>query len=137
MRGAPRGYLAVLGAFGVATAAAVLVGAELLAAFLVDPTLAAAVAAGAALAARAGIGWARDVVAARTAARVADELRRGVLDGAPTDAGATATLLTRGLDALRPYLTGYLPRSRSPPRSRSRCSSGSPSSTRPRRSWSR
>ncbi|UVS77105.1 thiol reductant ABC exporter subunit CydD [Actinokineospora sp. UTMC 2448] len=104
-----RGYLAVLGAFGAATAVAVLVQAELLASFLVEPTVSAAVVAGLAIAARAGIGWAREVVAARTAARVTHSLRTRVIDGVPGDAGSTVTLLTRGLDALRPYLTGYLP----------------------------
>ncbi|MGW5055067.1 thiol reductant ABC exporter subunit CydD [Actinokineospora sp. NPDC004072] len=104
-----RNYLAVLGVFGVGTAVAVLLQAELLAAFLVDPTLPAAALAGLAVALRAGIGWVREVVAARTAARVGHELRTRVLDGAPGDAGAAATLLTRGIDALRPYLAGYLP----------------------------
>ncbi|MGX7825196.1 thiol reductant ABC exporter subunit CydD [Actinokineospora sp. 24-640] len=102
-------YLAILGVFGVLTAAVVLAQAELVAAFLVGPSVSAALVAGGALVVRAGVGWGREVVAARVAARVGHSLRLRVLDGVPGEAGATATLLTKGLDALRPYLAGYLP----------------------------
>ncbi|BFU44473.1 thiol reductant ABC exporter subunit CydC [Krasilnikovia sp. MM14-A1004] len=68
--------------------------------------------------ARAGLAWAEQVVAQRAAARVGDELRRGVLAAAlrrgPAwaaryGAGRLTAVLTTGLDALRPWFSGYLP----------------------------
>jgi ATP-binding cassette subfamily C protein CydCD len=69
-------------------------------------------------AARSVLTWAEQVVAQRTAAAVALELRRAVLSAAlrrgPAwvagfGTGRLAALLTGGLDALRPWFAGYLP----------------------------
>ncbi|GAA0735834.1 thiol reductant ABC exporter subunit CydD [Dactylosporangium roseum] len=69
-------------------------------------------------AARAALTWAEQVVGQRTAAAVTDELRRSVLHAAlrrgPAwvagfGAGRLAAVLTGGLDALRPWFSGYLP----------------------------
>ncbi|MDI6104870.1 thiol reductant ABC exporter subunit CydC [Actinoplanes sp. NEAU-A12] len=71
-----------------------------------------------AFAARAGLAWGEQVVAQRTAARVTDELRRSLLDRvvgrgpawvASYGAGRLTTVLGTGLDALRPWFSGYLP----------------------------
>ncbi|MGW3206101.1 thiol reductant ABC exporter subunit CydD [Streptomyces sp. NPDC001135] len=73
---------------------------------------------GAVMAGRAVLTWVRGVLAQRAAAdakralrdRVTGRLRRaGPLRTADHRHGETATLLTRGLDALDPYVTGYLP----------------------------
>ncbi|GAA2142873.1 thiol reductant ABC exporter subunit CydD [Nocardioides koreensis] len=67
------------------------------------------------LAARALVGWAVDVLAARAAARVGTDLRRrlvrAVLAGAAgtRSSGEVAVLATRGVSAAEPYLTRYLP----------------------------
>jgi ATP-binding cassette subfamily C protein CydD len=67
---------------------------------------------------RALLGWARGVLAQRAVAdakrtlrdRVIGHLERtGPLRSAAHRHGETATLLTRGLDALDPYVLGYLP----------------------------
>jgi ATP-binding cassette subfamily C protein CydCD len=67
---------------------------------------------------RALLAWAEQVIAQRTAARVAGELRLAVLAAAlrrgPAWAagfgtGRLTALLTGGLDALRPWFSGYLP----------------------------
>jgi ATP-binding cassette subfamily C protein CydCD len=72
----------------------------------------------AAFVARAGLSRAEQVVAQRTAARVTDELRRSVLAAAlrlgPAwvaryGSGRLAAVLAGGLEALRPWFTGYLP----------------------------
>jgi len=72
----------------------------------------------AAFAARAALTWAEQVVAQRTAARVTDELRRTALAAAlrhgpawvaSYGSGRLTAVLTGGLDALRPWFTGYLP----------------------------
>ncbi|MFI6942098.1 ABC transporter ATP-binding protein/permease [Streptomyces sp. NPDC050418] len=74
--------------------------------------------AAAAVAARGIAGWAQATAAQRAASDIKLALRTGLLDAAarrsPYDpdgrrAGETSTLLTRGLDALDPYLVGYLP----------------------------
>jgi ATP-binding cassette, subfamily C, bacterial CydCD len=71
-----------------------------------------------AFAARAGLSWAEQVVAQRTAARVTDELRgsmvRALLRRGPAwvadfGAGRLTAVLTTGVDALRPWFGGYLP----------------------------
>ncbi|MBB2943686.1 ATP-binding cassette subfamily C protein CydCD [Actinoplanes lutulentus] len=68
--------------------------------------------------ARAVLAWAEQVVARRTAARVTDELRRSMLDAvvrrgpawvADYGSGRLATVLGTGLDALKPWFSGYLP----------------------------
>ncbi|WP_189331879.1 ATP-binding cassette domain-containing protein [Actinoplanes ianthinogenes] len=71
-----------------------------------------------AFAARGLLSWAEQVVARRTAARVTDELRRSLLAAiirrgpawvASYGAGRLTTILGTGLDALRPWFSGYLP----------------------------
>jgi ATP-binding cassette subfamily C protein CydD len=120
---AVRRHLAVLGVLGVATGVLVISQATTLAAVL-------AAAAGGrldrtalggfvvAVALRAVVGWAQGVVAARAAATVKAALRadllRAVTGRGPgwlggQRAGGIATLAGRGLDALDPYFTGYLP----------------------------
>ncbi|MFE2109231.1 thiol reductant ABC exporter subunit CydD [Kitasatospora sp. NPDC059463] len=105
--------------------AALVVGqAVLLAGLLADgfaghgPQLPALAALGAVLTLRALLAWARGALAQRAAAetgralreRLVGRLRRtGPRRLAARRHGETATLLTRGLDALDPYLTGYLP----------------------------
>ncbi|MEV4702713.1 thiol reductant ABC exporter subunit CydC [Actinoplanes sp. NPDC049316] len=68
--------------------------------------------------ARAALTWAEQVVAQRTAARVTDDLRRRTLAAAlrhgpgwvaSYGSGRLSAVLTGGLDALRPWFTGYLP----------------------------
>ncbi|ROP27362.1 ATP-binding cassette subfamily C protein CydCD [Couchioplanes caeruleus] len=72
----------------------------------------------AAFLARAGLVWAEQVVAQRTAARVTDDLRRATLHAAlrrgparvaSYGSGRLTAALTGGVDALRPWFTGYLP----------------------------
>ncbi len=66
---------------------------------------------------RAGAGWLSDLLAARAAALVGDDLRRRVLtaslDRRPAASGRAsgdvALLATRGVSAAEPYLTRYLP----------------------------
>ncbi|WP_433293360.1 thiol reductant ABC exporter subunit CydC [Actinoplanes sp. CA-030573] len=67
---------------------------------------------------RAAASWAEQRVAVTTAARVTDELRRRMLAALPRrgpawvagfGAGRLTTVLTSGLDALRPWFAGYLP----------------------------
>ncbi|MCY1138532.1 thiol reductant ABC exporter subunit CydC [Actinoplanes sp. Pm04-4] len=68
--------------------------------------------------ARALLSWGEQVVARRTAARVTDELRRSMLRVLPQrgpawvatfGAGRLTAVLTTGLDALKPWFSGYLP----------------------------
>jgi ATP-binding cassette subfamily C protein CydD len=118
-----RRHLAALGVLGAVAAAIIISQAVALAAVLaaaahgrLDPG--ALVGFVAAVAARAGWVWLSGVVAARTAARVKEVLRgellaavgrRGPAWLAGQRAGEIATLTGRGLDALDPYVTGYLP----------------------------
>ncbi|MEU7785997.1 thiol reductant ABC exporter subunit CydD [Amycolatopsis sp. NPDC049159] len=102
-----RRYLAVLAALGVLTAAAVLLQAEGLATLLtgggVSPVLVVAIAA------RAVLSWGHGVLSGRFAASVRGGLRRRLLDSRADRAGVVATQVTRGVDAMDSYLTGYLP----------------------------
>jgi len=106
-----RRYLVVLGVFAVATAVLVLAQAELLARLLSGGTGILALAG--VVVARALLVWAQRVVTQRTAATVKARLRKQVLAAAVTRrgdrAGEVSTLVTRGLDAVEPYLAGYLP----------------------------
>lgn len=125
---AARGYLMLTVGAGVVTAAAVIVSAlmigTILAGVITDPdartvgvwapqlwTLAGAVAV------RVGSSWAQTRYSHRAALDVVAELKGQVL-AAATGADprvlasrreGLATVVTRGLDGLRPYLTGYLP----------------------------
>ncbi|MFI2101853.1 thiol reductant ABC exporter subunit CydD [Isoptericola sp. NPDC019693] len=128
---AARRYVALTAVLGVAAA-----GAVVLQAFAIAHSLGPAVTAGSAgtplaladvapwlgallgaLAARAAIAWAQERYAQKAAAEVVAELREQVVAHAvargPRPAGdgaaATATLATRGLDDLGPYLVRYLP----------------------------
>ncbi|MEU4164978.1 thiol reductant ABC exporter subunit CydC [Actinoplanes sp. NPDC026670] len=67
---------------------------------------------------RAALAWAEQVTAQRTAARVTDELRQSLLDRvvrrgpawvAAYGPGRLTTVLGTGLEALRPWFSGYLP----------------------------
>ncbi|MEV6304814.1 thiol reductant ABC exporter subunit CydC [Actinoplanes sp. NPDC051861] len=71
-----------------------------------------------AFAARAGLAWTEQVAARRTAAKVTDELRRSLLRAvvgrgpawvASYGGGRLTAVLGTGLDALRPWFSGYLP----------------------------
>ncbi|MFG2053659.1 thiol reductant ABC exporter subunit CydD [Micromonospora sp. NPDC048930] len=120
---AARRDLAVLAVLGGLTALLVVAQATALATLLATaidgrlhrPALAGFVAA---VAARALVSWAQGTVAARAAATVKATLRADLLRAVgrhgPTwvagqRAGQLATLTGRGLDALDPYFTGYLP----------------------------
>ncbi|GGU02019.1 thiol reductant ABC exporter subunit CydD [Actinomadura citrea] len=61
------------------------------------------------VAGRAVLAWVGALVAGRAAARVKRGLRGALLERAAGDAGARVTLLTRGLDAVDPFFTGYVP----------------------------
>ncbi|WP_431933221.1 thiol reductant ABC exporter subunit CydD [Micromonospora sp. RP3T] len=120
---AARRDLAVLAALGGLTALLVVAQATALATLLataIDGRLHRPALAGflAAVAARALVSWAQGTVAARAAATVKAALRADLLRAVgrhgPTwvagrRAGQLATLAGRGLDALDPYFTGYLP----------------------------
>ncbi|MEU0077088.1 thiol reductant ABC exporter subunit CydD [Micromonospora tulbaghiae] len=120
---AARRDLAVLAVLGGLTALLVIAQATALATLLATafdgrlhrPALAGFVAA---VAGRALVNWAQGTVAARAAATVKAALRADLLGAVgrhgPTwvagqRAGQLATLAGRGLDALDPYFTGYLP----------------------------
>ncbi|MFE9959503.1 thiol reductant ABC exporter subunit CydD [Micromonospora sp. NPDC005299] len=120
---AARRDLAVLAVLGGLTALLVVAQATALATLLATaidgrlhrPALAGFVVA---VAARALVSWAQGTVAARAAATVKAALRADLLRAVgrhgPTwvagrRAGQLATLAGRGLDALDPYFTGYLP----------------------------
>ncbi|MFI5493949.1 thiol reductant ABC exporter subunit CydC [Actinoplanes sp. NPDC051859] len=107
------GILAVLGAGQAAATVAV---AAALARILTGHDALALLAA--AFLVRAALTWAEQVVAQRTAARVTDELRRTTLHAAlrqgparvaSAGSGRLTAALTDGVDALRPWFTGYLP----------------------------
>ncbi|MGI5201253.1 thiol reductant ABC exporter subunit CydD [Spirillospora sp. CA-108201] len=61
------------------------------------------------VAGRAVLAWAVALVAGRAAAGVKRGLRGALLERAAGDAGARVTLLTRGLDAVDPFFSGYVP----------------------------
>ncbi len=106
-----RRYVALLGVFAVATAVLVLAQAELLARVLSGGNGIAPL--GGIVVARALLVWAQRVCTQRAAASVKARLRKEVLADAATRrgdrAGEVSTLVTRGLDAIEPYLAGYLP----------------------------
>ncbi|MDL4771993.1 thiol reductant ABC exporter subunit CydD [Actinomadura xylanilytica] len=99
--------LGVLGAACVLAQAALL--AHAIAALTVPFSLLAVVAA------RAVLAWGREVAAHRAAADVTSQLRARLLErlttGRPAQAcsGELTALVTRGVDALDPYFSGYLP----------------------------
>ncbi|MCE7008471.1 thiol reductant ABC exporter subunit CydD [Kibdelosporangium philippinense] len=102
-----RRYVYTLCLLAACTACLVLLQAELLAGLLTGSvTLALPIAA---LAGRALLLWVQESVAARFAASAKEHLRSRVLRSTMDSAGAQTTLVTRGIDAVGPYLTGYLP----------------------------
>jgi ATP-binding cassette, subfamily C, bacterial CydCD len=119
-------YLAVTGGLALVTAAALIAQATALAAVVARSFLAGAVLADlrgwlvvllAAVGVRAAATWATDLVAQRTSAGVKSRLRAAVIDrvtrrppGEEADsAGALASALTDGIDALDGTFGGYLP----------------------------
>ncbi|WP_250037484.1 thiol reductant ABC exporter subunit CydC [Paractinoplanes maris] len=113
-----RGGIAVLALLGAGQAGTTLLLAVALTLLVTrGPGWSAALLAGAYVA-RALLSWAEQVVARRTAARVTDELRRSMLTVLPQrgpawvaafGAGRLTAVLTTGLDALKPWFSGYLP----------------------------
>ncbi|MEW2359500.1 thiol reductant ABC exporter subunit CydD [Spirillospora sp. NPDC029432] len=115
----PRRTLAALAVAAVAQGALLVAAAELLARSVAEldagplPYLAGVVAA------RAVLAWLVERAAARTAARAGHELRTRLLtapatagianEGGGEGAAGRVTLLTRGLEAIGPFYTGYVP----------------------------
>lgn len=125
---AARRYVVLTALLGLASAVLVVAQALAVAALLAQAVAERSVAAGdaarllgvlvAVAAGRAAVAWAQERAAQRAAARTVAELREQVLAHAvalgprwATGARRTevATLVTRGLDALEPYLVRYLP----------------------------
>ncbi|WP_454043427.1 thiol reductant ABC exporter subunit CydD [Cellulosimicrobium sp. Marseille-Q8652] len=124
---AARGYVVLTAVLGFVTAALVVAQALLLGAILAPaiqgtagPSDVAHLVAllAAVVAARAGTSWAQERFALRAATRTVSELREQVVAHAAAlgprwlasgRGPAVATLATRGLDALEPYLVRYLP----------------------------
>ncbi|MFE2756012.1 ATP-binding cassette domain-containing protein [Actinosynnema sp. NPDC059335] len=110
MRHGDRGYVVVLSALAVVTAAVVLAQAEVVASVLAGGWSAWWLVA--VVAARGLVVWGGRVVAQRHAASVKASWRKRVLRGAAGSgdrAGSVATLVVKGLDAVEPYFAGYLP----------------------------
>ncbi|MEV5830160.1 thiol reductant ABC exporter subunit CydD [Spirillospora sp. NPDC052242] len=114
LRCLPRRVPVVLGVLAVGQGVLLVVQAELLARAVAGldagplPWFAGAVAG------RAVLAWASALVAGRAAARVKAGLRGSLLEAgcggrSGGAAGARVTLLTRGLDAVDPFFTGYVP----------------------------
>ncbi|MFA1547028.1 thiol reductant ABC exporter subunit CydD [Actinomadura chokoriensis] len=105
----PRWVLVLLGVLAVGQGVLLVVQAELLVRAVAGldagplPWLAGAVAG------RAVLAWTVTQVAGGAAARVKRGLRGALLGGPTGDAGSRVTLLTRGLDAVDPFFTGYVP----------------------------
>ncbi|GAA1499836.1 hypothetical protein GCM10009827_003800 [Dactylosporangium maewongense] len=119
-----RAGIALLAVIGAAQAAATVGLAVVVTGIVVGLAAAEPVGAGAlaalagVYAARAALTWAEQVAGRRTAARVTDELRRSVLAAAlrrgPAwvaghGSGRLVAVLGGGIDALRPWFSGYLP----------------------------
>ncbi|WP_235036668.1 thiol reductant ABC exporter subunit CydD [Actinomadura sp. K4S16] len=109
LRSVPRRAVVLLGVLAAGQGVLLVVQAELLVRAVAGldagplPWLAGAVAG------RAVLAWASALVAGRAAARVKRGLRGALLGRAADGAGARVTLLTRGLDAVDPFFTGYVP----------------------------
>lgn len=122
-----RGFIALAVVLGVITAVLVILQARLLSDAIVSVTADDAdwadvqgtvIAVGLVFAARALVSWMAEVGAVRSSARAKQELRSAAIDhvlalgpAGPTaqDPGATAALITRGIDALDGYFARYLP----------------------------
>ncbi|MBB5956192.1 thiol reductant ABC exporter CydD subunit [Saccharothrix tamanrassetensis] len=107
MRHVDRRYVVTLTLLATATAILVLAQAELLASVL--STGAGLVLLIATIAARALLVWAGRVVTQREAASVKADLRKHLLRNSSGPTGELTTLVVKGLDAIEPYLAGYLP----------------------------
>ncbi|ALG08550.1 thiol reductant ABC exporter subunit CydD [Kibdelosporangium phytohabitans] len=114
-----RRHMVVTGLLTTATATCVVLQASLLARVLSGAVVSLMFGLAGVVVARAVLAWAQQVLAQRAAATVKAELRGRVLDHVrhlgPLQAGRErhgelATTVTRGLDALDPYFTGYLPK---------------------------
>ncbi|WP_198653420.1 thiol reductant ABC exporter subunit CydD [Actinocorallia populi] len=105
----PRRRLGVLGTLAAGQGALLLVQAELLARAIAGPSAGPLPWLALAVAARASLGWAGQRMAAGTAASVKTSLRGRLLEAPASSAGERVALVTRGLDALDPFFTGYLP----------------------------
>ncbi|MFI0408920.1 thiol reductant ABC exporter subunit CydD [Actinomadura sp. 3N508] len=109
LRRLPRRVPVVLGVLAAVQGVLLVVQAELLVRAVAGldwrplPWLAGAVAV------RAVVAWVVTAVAGGGAARVKRGLREALLARPAGDAGARVTLLTRGLDAVDPFFTGYVP----------------------------
>ncbi|MEU4428053.1 thiol reductant ABC exporter subunit CydC, partial [Actinoplanes sp. NPDC024001] len=115
---ASRAGIALLAVIGAGQAAATLTIALALCWIVTSPGAAGVALLAGAFAGRAGLAWAEQVVARRTAARVTDELRRSLLATivrrgpawvASYGSGRLTAVLGTGLDSLRPWFSGYLP----------------------------
>ena len=121
-----RVFIALTVVLGVVTAVLVIGQARLLSGVIVDVTgegadwadvRSAVIAVALVFVARATTSWLTEVGAVRSSARAKQELREAALvhvlrlgPGGPTqDPGATASLITRGVDALDGYFARYLP----------------------------
>ncbi|RPF20473.1 thiol reductant ABC exporter subunit CydD [Myceligenerans xiligouense] len=122
-----RSYLTLTVGLGLASAGLVVAQALLIAALLapaiqdpgVTPSGALFVALGVVVAGRAVVAWAQERYARRAASRTIADLREQVVDavaarpprgtGSAPDSTGVATLVTRGLDDLEPYLVRYVP----------------------------
>ncbi|MBO2454733.1 thiol reductant ABC exporter subunit CydD [Actinomadura barringtoniae] len=122
LRMVPRRAMTVLGALALAQGVLLVVQADLLARAIAGLDAGWLVPLACVVAGRAALTWASGGIAARGGAAVKARLRAGLLrggagrdggitgdGGAVGGAGARVTLLTRGLDAIDPFFTGYLP----------------------------
>ncbi|MFF9899894.1 thiol reductant ABC exporter subunit CydD [Streptomyces longispororuber] len=104
----PRRAQGTLAACAVAQACLIVLQADLLARMIAHRDLGPLPWLAAVAAVRGALTWTVQARAARVAARVKTGLRAELLDR-PGPAGGRITLVTRGLDALDPFFTGYLP----------------------------
>ncbi len=122
-----RGFIALAIVLGVVTAVLVIAQARLLSGVIVDVTSTGAswsdvrdavVLVAAVFAGRAVVAWLAEVAAVRASARAKQQLREAAMEHvlrlgpagpAAHSPGATAALITRGIDALDGYFAHYLP----------------------------
>ncbi|PXX58676.1 ATP-binding cassette subfamily C protein CydD [Nocardia tenerifensis] len=114
-----RRHLGVTGLAALATGVAVILQADLLARVLTGGSTAVFLALGAVVVARAALVWGQMILARRGATEIKTDLRARLLGHIARSGplrlgrerqGELTTLVTRGLDALDPYFTGYLPK---------------------------
>jgi ATP-binding cassette subfamily C protein CydD len=106
----PRPALMALRALALLQALLIVAQAELLARTIADRNVAWIPWLAVAVGARAVAGWAAGQVSRQAAVAAKEKLRRALARrAAGSDAGVFGTLLGRGLDAVDPYLGGYVP----------------------------